>query len=59
MLSLSGSYLAAYSYRHGGDTTPTLLIWNWEKSALVAQHPIPWAVANTVSDKYTGQIKLT
>ena len=53
MLSLSGSYLAAYSYRQGEDNTPTLLIWNWEQRRLVAQHPVPWLITNEVSENAT------
>ncbi|KIM24103.1 hypothetical protein M408DRAFT_331999 [Serendipita vermifera MAFF 305830] len=42
MLSVSGSYIAAYSYRSVDDSTPTLYVWNWEQQALIATYSVPW-----------------
>ena len=52
MLSLSGSYMAAYSYPHNDDSTPTLYIWNWEEATLIGAHTVPWVASHPVCAEY-------
>lgn len=48
MLSVSGDFISAYSYRYGDVVTPTLYIWNWVQRTLIATYPVPWMVTNSV-----------